>query len=82
MNKESIRHLNERDLHILVPLVEKELKKVRKMAQTERSHFGKGYAFDELESYLELMLEDFKKVLELPEFKQAFEERMKRIGKL
>jgi hypothetical protein len=73
--------INERDIHILKPLLEKELKKMRKFATKERQHFGNGYAFSELESYMELILENMKETLELPENKAAFEARMARIKK-
>lgn len=72
--------LDERDIHIIKPLLEKEMKKIRKFAQKERQHFGNGFAFGELESYIELMLDDMDKWLENPAYKTAFEERMKRIG--
>lgn len=75
----TIRNLSERDIYIIKPLLEKELKKIKKLASNERQHFGSGYAFDELESYIGLMVEDFNAVLELPEFKEEFKKRMERI---
>lgn len=82
LSKETtIRNLSERDIHIIKPLLEKELKKIKKLASNERQHFGPGYAFNELESYIGLMIEDFNAVLELPEFKREFEKRMERIKK-
>jgi len=68
--------IDERDIHILKPLLEKEIKKIRKIAQKEISHFGNGFAFDELESYMDLLLHNMNESLEMPDNKKAFAARM------
>ena len=73
--------LDERDVHILKPLLEKQLKKVAKFAQQERNHFGSGYAFDELEKYMRLMFGEMDAFLKFPHIEKETKERMKRINK-
>ena len=73
------RDISERDINILKPLVEKELKRVSKLALEERNHFGKGFAFDEIEHYMRLMLEDFNELLGSYDEDSISEEEYKKI---